>query len=100
VDVRGPVMAIDAVHSMLTSFRDLLLGEGRVFGEILGYSTLQIFDMDVRDHLAFFVSGNVTDFVADIHVPVDPGGQTSGRIAAAGFINNRIWRGVFASSLA
>ena len=41
--------------------------------------------MDVGNDLALFVGGDVVDFVADVHVPVDPLRGASGGIASASF---------------
>src|SRR5205823_7686095 len=61
----------------------LIFGQGGIFCVIFGDSALQVLDVDVGNDLALFVGGNVVDFVADVHVPVDTFRSAGGGVASA-----------------
>ena len=84
VDVRGAVVAVDAIHAALGHLRDLILGELGIFSEIFGDAARGILGVDVGDVLALLVGGDVADLVGDVHVPVNALGLAGGGIAAAG----------------
>ena len=67
-DVRGPVVAVDAVHAALLGARDLLGRQLGVDRDVLGHLAVEL-SLNPRDLLALLVGGNVVDRVFD--VPVD-----------------------------
>ena len=79
--MRGAVVAVYAIHVVARGLRNLIFAEGRVLGVILGDSSLQIFDVNVRNNLALLIGCHIVDFVADVHVPVNAFGRTRGRIS-------------------
>ena len=75
VVVRGPVVAVHAIHLFLRDGGELFLAPLVIEAEVF----LQKFpaggaDLDPRDHLLLAVDGDVVDLVLDDHVPVDPRG--------------------------
>src|ERR1019366_2034634 len=71
VDVRGAVVAVDAVHAALLGLVNLGLGEGGVLRHVLGHPAILVLYAHPGNHLALLVAGKVGDLVGDVHVPVD-----------------------------
>src|SRR5690348_18259203 len=68
---------------MTRSLGQLIFGQGGIFSVVLGDPALQVADVYVGNDLALFVGGNVVDFVADVHVPVDTFRSAGGGVASA-----------------
>ena len=81
--MRGTVVAVDAVHAVLRSIRDLLAGERGVLRIIFRHMPLQVFHVDISNHLSFNISRNISNFVGNVHVPMNAFGRAGGWISAA-----------------
>ena len=84
VDVGRPIVAVHTIHAAGLRPGNLVLTQGGIFCEILRNSSLHVFDVNVGDDLMFFVGGNVGDFVAYVHVPVNAFWGAGGGVAASG----------------
>lgn len=78
----GTIMAINAVHPPLGGRRDLLGREGP--GSIMVFSdvALVVFYFHPGNHLTLLVRGNISDFIGDVHVPMDTCYRASAGAAA------------------
>ena len=66
-------MAVDAVHAPALAFRQLIGRHpvDRIFADV----AQPIAQLHIGDDLALVVGRDVLDFVGDVHVPVDAGGD-------------------------
>ena len=68
-------MAVDAVHPPNLELFHLLRREGQRAVEIFGDPPLAVFDPDPRNFLPLRIARAVPHLIADVHVPVDAGGD-------------------------
>ena len=74
-------MTIDAIHTALRGLL-YLIGLERIFHRVNRDMSFPVFRLHPWDHLPLVVGRNIRNLIPDIHVPVNAGRQTGGRIAA------------------
>src|SRR5690242_15871396 len=77
------IVTIHAVHLPPASVRDLFGGQRAITIEILSHVATAILDPDPWNHLPAIIDRNISNFVRDVHVPVNAGHQSRLRTAAA-----------------